>query len=206
MQHSTFYKIFCYSSVIVGAYVTADFVMGVFHWFKDTYFGPYTPIIGKRLIWGSRLHHIKPRHVIEFSNRELFISSAKWSLIWMLPLLLVTGFNLFWSVLFLTIGLNDVIHKYAHMLDHERPKIVTFLQKIYVIQSYEEHHQHHISPHEINYCPITPFLNKPLEKINFWRRLENIIEKSTGIKPRTNQPDFIEDETFPAGIKFIESN
>lgn len=189
--------------IILIAYLLGDFLIGLFHWFKDTYFNPNTPIIGKKIIWSSRLHHLKPRYVLEFSDWELFKSSATWSMIWFGPWLCLTGINLFNIVLFLTIGMNDVIHKYAHMLDDERPQIMTILQKLYIIQGYDEHHAHHISPHEINYFPITPFLNIIFEYIGFWRKLENIIEKIAAIKPRDFNDKYEIDETYPANIKFI---
>ena len=196
--------IFDYFVKILVGYLLADFIMGVYHWIKDTYFTPFTQIIGKTLIWGSRLHHIRPRYVIEFSDWELFYSSAKWTLIWMGPLFYFVGITPFMVSLFITIGLNDVIHKYAHMYDNERPKLMTFLQKIYLFQSHDEHHLHHISPHEINYCPITPYLNIILEHINFWKYLEDFIEKYFNIKPRALPDEFIEDDAYPAGIKFLE--
>jgi hypothetical protein len=196
--------IYNYFLQILFGYLLADFIMGIYHWIKDTYFSPFTPIIGKSLIWGSRLHHIRPRYVIEFTDWELFYSSAKWTLIWMGPLFYFTGINLFMISLFLTIGLNDVVHKYAHMLDYERPMWATFLQSIYLFQSHDEHHLHHISPHEINYCPITPFLNIILEKINFWKKAEGYIENVIGVKARAKEDKYIEDPDYPAGIKFIE--
>ncbi|XWV25700.1 putative transmembrane protein [Tupanvirus soda lake] len=194
---------FNYLLYIFFAYILADLLTGIFHWFKDTYFGPFTPIIGKTLIWGSRLHHIRPRYVIEFTDWDLFWSSAKWTLIWMGPLFCFTGFTVFMVTLFLMIALNDVIHKYAHMVDNERPAWASFMQKIYIFQSHDEHHLHHIVPHEINYCPITPYVNIILEKFNVWRRTENIIEKYLGIKPRNKEYDFVEDIHYPAGIKFL---
>ena len=178
--------------------------MGIYHWIKDTYFSPFTPIIGKTFIWGSRLHHVRPRHVLESSDWDIFSESAKWTLIWMGPLFYLFGFNYFLTTLFGMISLNDVVHKYSHMLDHERPILPTILQKIGLIQSHEEHHHHHIAPHEINYCPVTPYVNVVLEKINFWRNIEFYIEEFTGIKPRAKEYDFVEDETYPAGVKFIE--
>lgn len=189
-------------NAIMG-YLLADFIMGVYHWLKDTYCGPYTPIIGKKFIWSSRLHHVRPRYVLEFSDSELFISSAKWTLIWMGPLFYFTGITMFMVSLFLTISLNDVIHKYAHMTDCERPMCATLLQNMHLLQSHDEHRSHHVEPHDINYCPITPYLNKILEKINFWKRLEAAIESATGVKPRAVEDMFVEDPTYPAGIKFI---
>ena len=190
-------------SVILG-YLLADFIVGIYHWFKDSYFTPHTPIIGKRLIWGSRLHHIRPRYVIEFSDHELFLSSAKWTLLWMGPLFYLLGFNVFLVILFLTISLNDVIHKYAHMSDQERPAWTSFLQRKNIFQSHDEHHLHHISPHEINYCPITPYVNVVLEKINFWKKLEKIVKQITGVDARSKITEFVEDEKYPAGIRFLE--
>lgn len=200
-----FETIIDYFITILSACLFGDLILGIYHWIKDSYFSPFTPFIGKSLVWGSRLHHIRPRYVCEFSDWQLFKSSASWTLIWMGPLILYTRINLFVVTLFLTIGLNDVIHKYAHMLDYERPKIATFLQKIYLFQSYEEHHLHHISPHEVNYCPITPYVNIILEQINFWKRLEDTIEKYFGVKARANYDDFVEDPTYPAGIRFIQT-
>lgn len=182
-----------------------DFIIGVFHWIKDSYFSPFTPIIGRKIIWPSRLHHVRPRYVLQFSDLELFVESSKWAAIWMIPLTYFYGINLFTTTLYLIIGLNDVIHKYSHMMDSERPEWATLLQKYYIFQSHDEHHQHHIDPHTVNYCPITHFTNPILEKINFWRNLENIIEKITNIKARSTDYDFVEDKNYPAGVRFIEN-
>lgn len=188
---------------ILSAYLLGDFIMGFYHWIKDTYFGPFTPIIGKWMIWNSRLHHIRPRYVIKFSDWELFMESAKWTAFWIIPLMYLAGFSPFMGVLFLVISLNDVVHKYSHMLDHERPNWATLLQKIYIWQSHDEHHHHHMEPHIINYCPVTPFVNKILEPMNFWRRLEDVLEKYTGVKPRDKEYEFVEDCKYPAGIRFL---
>jgi ubiquitin-conjugating enzyme E2 variant len=196
--------IYNYLVNIILGYLLADFIMGIYHWIKDTYFSPFTPIIGKSLIWGSRLHHIRPRHVIEFSDWNLFSNSAKWTLLWMGPLIYFTGFTTFVISLFLTISLNDVIHKYAHMMDHERPMWATIIQKLYIFQSHDEHHLHHISPHEINYCPITPYINIILEEFSFWKKMESIIECHLRIKARAKEYDFVEDSNYAAGVKFLQ--
>ena len=195
--------IYDYLISIIFACLLADFLSGIYHWIKDTYFGPFTPIIGKTIIWGSRLHHVRPRYILEFSDWEIFLGSAKWTLIWIVPFLFLTGINIFIITLFIAISLNDVVHKHAHMKDTERPTWSSLMQKIYLFQSHEEHHLHHVMPHEINYCPITPYVNIVLEKINFWRSAENIIEKYLGFKPRAIEYDFVEDSNYPAGIKFL---
>ena len=185
------------------AYILADLLVGVFHWFKDTYGTPFTPIIGRKIIWSSRLHHIRPRYVLEFSDWELFKTSSIWTLIWMGPVFYYIDISVFTITLFLVIGLNDVVHKYAHMSDIERPIFMSVLQKLKICQTHNEHHIHHTEPYIKNYCPITPFTNGILEKIDFWRRLEKIIEDSFGIKPRDVPDTYVEDPTYPAGIRFI---
>lgn len=189
---------------IVLGYLLSDFIMGIYHWIKDTYFSPFTPIIGKTFIWGSRLHHVRPRYVLEFTDNDLIIDSAKWTLSWIGPLFFWFGLTPFLVTMFIMISLNDVIHKYTHEIDHERPIWATILQRIGFFQSHDEHHLHHVAPHEINYCPVTPYVNIWLEKINLWRNLESFIESLTGIKPRAKEYEFVEDEKYPAGIRFLE--
>lgn len=190
-------------NVVLG-YLFADLLLGVYHWIKDTYFGPFTPIIGRKFIWGSRLHHIRPKYVTQISDYNLVKESSLWTLTWMAPVFFIFGFNSFNATIFTIISINDVVHKYAHLNDGKRPKIATFLQKIGIFQGYNEHHQHHTMPFEINYCPITPYVNVVLEKYNFWRKLEHIIEYLIGVKPRNKEYDFVEDDTYPAGVRFIE--
>lgn len=185
------------------AYILADFLVGLNHWLKDTYFSPLTPVIGKHLIWGSRLHHIRPRHVIEFADTTLITDSAKWTLPWIAPLMIYTGPTPFMLTLATTLSCNDVIHKYSHMKDEERPRWASMLQKVGLFQSYSEHRIHHTMPHESHYCPVSPYVNSILEPLHFWRRLEWLIERVTSIKPRSAECDFIEDPTYAAGIRFL---
>ena len=128
---------------------------------------------------------------------------ASWTCIWYIPWIYFVGLNLFNFFLFVFISVNDVIHKYTHTTLAETPALITFLQKNFIIQSYGEHHIHHTEPFEKNYCTITPYINFPLEKINFWRKLEFLIEKVTGIKPRSHIDSYIENSAYPAAIKFV---
>lgn len=188
----------------IYAYLLADFLTGAFHWFKDTYFTPLTPVLGKTLIWGSRLHHIRPRYILEHSDWEIFWGSAKWTLLWMVPLTLIIGPSFFLLVLFLSIASNDVIHKYAHYKKSQCPELIAKLQRYRIIQGADEHHLHHIDPYQINYCTISPHLNVWLEKYQFWRKMEDIIEKHVGIKPRAYPDLFVESDDHPAGVMFVD--
>jgi hypothetical protein len=189
---------------IILGYLFADFLTGIYHWIKDSYFSPFTPLIGRKFIWMSRLHHVRPKYVTEISDYDLLKSSSLWTLLWMWPLFLWYGLDPFLLTLLLFISLNDVIHKYAHLEDSERPIWATYLQVMKFVQSPSEHYHHHHSLHDKYYCPITPYVNAILEPIHFWRIMEYLIEKIIGVKARSHRERFVEDHTYPAGIKFIE--
>ena len=99
------------------SYITSDLIMGTFHWIKDTYFNPKTPIIGKVLIEPSRMHHIKPSQILKFSNYELLKSSMIWTSFWYIPYVIINGISIYNIGIFTFICGNDVIHKYSHMND-----------------------------------------------------------------------------------------
>ena len=186
------------------AILFADFIMGLYHWFKDSYFNPHTPIIGKSIIWNSRLHHVKPRYILQSSNLNIIWESALWTMYWMIFVFKIFGFNTFNITLFIAISLNDVIHKYAHMQNNERPYLATLLQNCGLLQSYEDHHKHHTGSHITTYCAMTPYLNNILEKFDFWRKLENLVYKLTDVEARSSEDIYIEDSNYPGGIKFIK--
>ncbi len=197
------YSIITFIFEILSSYLLADFLTGLFHWFKDTYFSPHTPVIGLSLIWPSRLHHIKPRYIMEFSDWDIIRSSAWWTLMWFGPIFYFFGLSIFNLSLFAFISINDVIHKYSHATESDTPAAITFLQNIGIIQVYDEHHIHHIEPYAQNYCVMTPYINIWVEKINLWRLLENMIEWMIHVKPRVSVDDYVEDLNYPAGIKFV---
>jgi len=189
---------------IILGYLFTDLIMGIYHWAKDTYGSPLTPIIGKRFIWNSRLHHIRPRLILDENIYDIIYSSFIWTVPLILPLMFLTKINLiFLTSLLFFISMNDVIHYYSHMTDIERPLFATILQNVYLLQSYQEHHAHHQLNHDNNYCPVSPYINFFLEKINFWRLLEQKIQYYTGIKPRETKDKYILDNNYPGDIKFI---
>lgn len=187
---------------IILAYFISDLLIGIYHWIKDTYFSPFTPFIGRSHIWNSRLHHIEPQSITEINDWDIFKDSALWTALWISLWCYFDNITVFKCTLFIIISLNDIVHKYAHMRDNI-PLIIYYLQKYYIIQSYHQHHEHHISPHDNNYCPITPYLNILLEKIKLWKLLEYCIEYLFSIKPRNFSYRFIENDL--GKIEFIKN-
>jgi biotin transporter BioY len=180
--------------IVVGApvaWVLADFVSGLIHWFADTYGADDTPLFGPWLIKPFRQHHLYPRDICthglvlaigntctlavplhlgvlylmvtdeEVSNTRAFLSLA---------------FNLFLIAMVAT----NILHKWAHA---ERTNwVISRLQRSRVFLSPAHHHLHHTKPFDSYYCITNGWLNPLLEKIRFFRSLEATLS-AIGIKP-----------------------
>jgi plasmanylethanolamine desaturase len=169
-----------------GAVLLADFISGLVHWAEDAYARKDTPLIGKWIGEANIEHHIKPR---------AFVSRSWWASSWDLALTgvaVVAGAwwlkMLTWHVwLFALVSANaNQIHKWAHSAPHENGRIITWLQKLKLLQTQRHHARHHSGQKNSHYCSVTNFLNPLLEALNFWKTLERCIERTTGIKRRAD--------------------
>lgn len=163
----------------------ADFVSGLVHWLEDAYARPGMPVIGKIAEENLR-HHARPR---EFITKGWWESSSDLLLIGLVAILisLLTHTFSLWVLLFVVLTVNaNQIHKWAHQGPRENPRLVTWLQQKKVLQTPHEHAKHHSGEKNTNYCVITNYLNPALERIGFWKGLEDAIEFVAGIKRRTD--------------------
>lgn len=161
---------FIFSRVILVV-LLADFVSGFIHWLEDVYAKPGMRWISK-IAEDNLLHHTRPR---EFLKKNWWQSS--WDIALLASFLVVGAWwfdCLNWQVvLFAVLVANaNQVHKWAHKSRYENHAIVTFLQKIYVLQNARHHAKHHSDDKNTHYCVMTNFLNPVLEKIQFWRGLE----------------------------------
>ena len=69
-------------------------------------------------------------------------------------------------------------------LIRENPALVSWLQRLHLLQSPRHHGRHHAGNKDSHYCVITNFLNPLLEEVSFWRRLEGLVERLTGRGPK----------------------
>lgn len=175
---------------ILEAIVLADLLSGIVHWLEDTYGNPNTKFlgIGKHIVIPNLIHHIRPR---ELTNGTWF--SRIWtSAVFLLIVLIVLWiFNLTTPMVYMTFAIavwGNEIHCWNHRSPKENGKLITFLQKCYLVQSPKQHAVHHFSPYASNFCAITPFLNPILEFIRFWRVLELLLSL-IGIKVKRGTYD-----------------
>lgn len=163
----------------------ADFISGLVHWLEDAYARPDMKLVG-RIAEENLRHHAKPR---EFLKKSWWESSSDLLLIGLMVILasLLTHTFSLWLLFFVLLTINaNQIHKWSHQGPRENPRIVTWLQKNKILQTAREHAKHHSGEKNTHYCVITNYLNPVLEKIGFWKRLEDGIEFVAGIKRRTD--------------------
>ena len=174
------------------AFAAADFLSGLFHWACDTWGKQSMFVIGPTLLKSFRDHHKNQKGIVRHNFVEVnghniivatpfivaitFISTTSSTLIFLKAWLMMT---------ILGILVTNQIHKWAH--SDSVPSSVRFLQEMGLILSPRQHQLHHSSPFASNYCITVGFLNDFLERIHFFRHVENIISFVTGAEPREDE-------------------
>ncbi len=174
-------------AAIAGSVLLADFMSGVIHWAEDAYarFKPQRKLrLVNAIARDNEMHHRRPR---DFLKRSWWQSS--WDLVAIGAAITAAAYavgHLSWAVLlFVVLSVNaNQMHKWAHMNPRENPKLITLLQRAHLLQSPRHHGRHHTGTKDSHYCVVTNFLNPMLEEVNFWRRLEGVVERVTGRAPK----------------------
>ena len=167
--------------IIAGGVLVADVGSGLIHWFCDSVFEEDTPVIGPLIILPFREHHRDPlamtRHTfLEVTgNICLALVPALALGLWLFPapgsasgqilhaLLLASTFAAFWT---------NQFHKWAHM--PAPPVAVSRLQRLRLIRAPALHGRHH-RPAGRAYCVLTGWMNAPLDRVDFFPRLERLM-------------------------------
>ncbi|MCA9127027.1 MAG: hypothetical protein KDB22_08075 [Planctomycetales bacterium] len=179
-------------AAILLAWLAADFVSGLVHWLADTWGSEAFPILGPRFIKPFRVHHVTPNsflecNLVDTNGDTSLVALPVLTALWMIPLSHPMGlFSLTFGVAFCAMAIpTNQIHQWAHM--RRPPGWVRWLQRRGLILSHREHARHHALPHEGHYCITTGFCNQWLEKIKFFRCLEAIVTRLTGVRPRLEE-------------------
>ena len=163
----------------LAAWVVADFLSGVIHWWEDRYGDPAWPFIGEHVIAPNILHH---------ADQMAFTNGDYWHRNWtaILPAAVAAGLawlagSPFLSLVLLMMSQANEIHAWAHQ-KCSRP--IRGLQLLGFLQSPDQHAEHHRRPFDRNYCTMTDWLNPLLSGSGFWAALERAVSWCTGIAPR----------------------
>ncbi|KAL2060050.1 hypothetical protein VTL71DRAFT_9872 [Oculimacula yallundae] len=185
-------RIMVYRMIVVGIFgiAAADFTSGTLHWMVDNYGDPDYPVLGSVFFRPFHHHHSDPQAItmhgfVERNGNNFFVCLPP---LWAAHSAFTdhndqTSFLMatFWLVFALFAGFANETHVWAHM--KSPPRVVKHLQDLGLLVSRQAHHEHHIRPHDRNYCLVTGWLNRPLTAIRFFEAIESIIAKITGIIP-----------------------
>ena len=186
------------AAVIVGglvAWMLADFVSGLIHWFADTYGSENMPLFGPWLIKPFRQHHLYPRDicthdlVLTIGNSCTIAMPFESGLLYLMlsdeevtftQALVAFVLNLFAMAVVAT----NLFHRWAHA--EKTSWLILRLQRSGLLLSTAHHDLHHTSPFDSNYCITNGWLNPLLEKARFFRRVESMLS-IVGIKPNAGE-------------------
>jgi len=199
LQFYTIIGLSAWLTIAVGVFLgilLADFASGFVHWAADTWFTVELPVFGAGLIRPFREHHIDPMAIL---NHD-FIETNADTFMLTIPFLLKNCYHfynghktegdlLFDSYLLslcVFVALTNEFHKISHDYRGHYGNWVKSLQSIWLILPRDHHRLHHVRPHSTYYCITTGWLDGPLEAVDFWRRLEQLVTFATGAVPRSD--------------------
>jgi hypothetical protein len=165
----------------------ADFVSGLIHWAGDTWGRATNRWIGPRFLVPFRYHHLHPRAMlaspfVTTNGDSALAGGVILAAAFLIPLPSAGPVAVF-VVAVGAWGLpTSQFHKWAH---HPRPpRVARWLQRAGLILRPDHHRRHHRPPFAGHYCITTGWCNPLLERVRFWRALEWVVTRLTGLKPR----------------------
>ncbi len=196
--------------VAAAGMLSADLSSGLVHWTADTWGKETMPILGRRFLRPFRVHHVNPH---DFLRRDVIDTNGDVAMI-VIPFL-AAAFAIplsepwgraaaVYLVSFCLCGLpTNQVHQWAHMTTP--PRWVDWLQRRGILLSREAHARHHAAPYVVNYCITTGWCNTVLARLDFFRRLERLVTRVTGLPARGDDQAFAE-SVFATAIQTSEDS
>lgn len=174
---------------LILAFLVADFLSGIVHWFQDNYLDycvdiPFLSVIAKE----NEMHHYYPRTMLLYPF---------WETIWHSCYVVIVGVAVFYftlpprawktyavflyTLIFVSI-FSNLMHKYSHMRPCETNVLIRFCQAVGLLQSHEYHSVHHKTS-DRRFCVISQYVNPFLDALHFWSGVEYCIFLLTGKRP-----------------------
>lgn len=164
------------------AWLLADFITGVFHWFEDRYLdGNASLEFARGVATDNVLHHDKPTAMLLNSKWENMRSAAVFA--WPIAFFAWE----FGAPLWLWLGLaltafGNLVHRFAHTPYRQLPRWIRGLQEFGLFISRDHHATHHYAMGQRitkanaaqAYCPMTDWMNPILDRLRFWSGAERL--------------------------------
>lgn len=178
---------------LVLAALLSDIISGTVHWGCDTWGSIDTPVLGRAFIRVFREHHYDPEEInrhdfVETNGTNAGLALLPLAVTYLLPFDVAHPTVLTWGLRVGGMGVAFFVtftsqaHKWAH--SPRVPGWVRLLQRAGLTLSPEHHDVHHRSPHMHHYCITGGWVDRVLEPTKFFRRLEALITRVTGVQPR----------------------
>jgi ubiquitin-conjugating enzyme E2 variant len=165
---------------IVLGVLFADFVIAVFHWYEDRYLSwtDKSGILGQ-IARENEMHHHIPFSITTYTLWEnaripTFIALLFGALVFAAAPAWSRSHVPFLATAVAIGSVGNVIHRYTHERECNRPHVITLLQRIGIIISPEQHAAHHRQPDQ-KYGSILSFTNVVYDSLGVWRALETVM-------------------------------
>ena len=170
------------------AWLVADFITGVAHWFEDRY------LVNGQIARENELHHTKPTAMLCVSEWENVRQTVTISTTVAVVLCFVGAPMVVWLGAWLA-GWGNLVHRWAHSPLRSRPWLIRQLQRVGFFISTAEHDAHHKAMGELipksdakwKFCAMTNYLNPVLDAVRFWSAAEWLLAR-VGLQVITNEP------------------
>lgn len=167
------------------AWLLADFITGLVHWFEDKYLDHNKTLnFLTSIAEDNDLHHKKPTAMTQSSGwtnmkSGFVVGTPVAFVLWLLgaPLWL-------WLACFFA-GFGNLIHRWSHIPNRKLHWSIRLMQWTGLFISHEHHDSHHRSMNKLipkhlsgyRFCPMTDLVNPVLDKIKFWYILEWVLSR-----------------------------
>ncbi|KAJ8610281.1 hypothetical protein CTAYLR_009062 [Chrysophaeum taylorii] len=169
--------------LLACAFALADLMTGVFHWATDNYGSLETPLVGPACA-AFQGHHRAPWTITYRStcNNVFKIAKIVAPLIALVATVATPPVAFFLIVALYSQILSQEFHKYSHMKPRDQPPLIRVLQDNGLAISTKEHGRHHTDPFDGRYCIFNGMLNPLLDNTLFFRRLEALVYRISGVE------------------------
>lgn len=178
-----------YLWILPLAWIQADIISGIVHWFADTYGKIEWPIVGNTFIRSFLEHHIDPLSItrhdwIETNGANFFIGIPLLSFMFFTTEFIPHSIIILFALTNILTALTNQFHKWAHQPNPH--KLARSLQKVGLILDKETHAKHHTKPFDKNYNITNGHTNIIFEKLRLYRFLEKFFSIVFKLNPHRN--------------------
>jgi len=168
---------------ILSAWLLADFLSGLFHWYEDRLLiEPSRFKLIEQIRIDNELHHVQPYAM----TRLPWVDNIYQSVYVASPVSLclsLAGAPVVISLAILFLGFANLVHRWAHIHPKKLNRFIRFMQSLGLFICFDHHNSHHFSEgtgritkenSTSHYCVMTCWLNPILDRIRFFKFLELI--------------------------------